>query len=186
VAESLGKTERAARFCRTAASGCRAPAIGVAACPGTETGPPLAHASAWTLPIFPALRPSSIRSRFAIVGGGTALVVVLRTPVRDLARGFSALRVLPRRSFRAEPLLDQIGALTPDRPAARGDRARSLGDRRSGYCRCGRCRGRRRDAGDDRLAGRAARTARFERHRAACESGRARPRSRRPWAWSAR
>ncbi|MBC9034494.1 MotA/TolQ/ExbB proton channel family protein [Sphingomonas sp. JC676] len=61
---------------------------------------------------FPGLAPFIDPLAFAIVGGGTALVVVLRTPVRDLVRGFAALSVLPRRAFRAEPLLDQIGALT--------------------------------------------------------------------------
>lgn len=47
----------------------------------------------------------------AIVGGGTVLAVVLRTPLRDLARGVTALPVLARRRFRADPLIDQIGAL---------------------------------------------------------------------------
>lgn len=47
---------------------------------------------------------------FAIVAGGTALGVVLRTPLRDLGRGLSALGVLSRRRFAADPLLDQIAA----------------------------------------------------------------------------
>jgi chemotaxis protein MotA len=47
-----------------------------------------------------------------IVGGGTAAAVALRTPVRDLLRGISALRLLPRRRFDADPLLGQIAALT--------------------------------------------------------------------------
>lgn len=61
---------------------------------------------------FPGLAPFVDPIALAIVGGGTAFAVVLRTPARDLARGISALRMLPRRAFRAEPLLDQIGALT--------------------------------------------------------------------------
>jgi chemotaxis protein MotA len=46
----------------------------------------------------------------AIVLGGTALAVVLRTPLGDLGRGLAALRTLARRRFDAEPLLAQIGA----------------------------------------------------------------------------
>ncbi|MHC9418690.1 motility protein A [Sphingomonas citri] len=47
----------------------------------------------------------------AIVFGGTALAAALRTPARDLGRAVLALRVLPRRRFRAETRLDQIAAL---------------------------------------------------------------------------
>jgi chemotaxis protein MotA len=47
---------------------------------------------------------------FAIVGGGTLLATVLRAPARDAGRAVSALRVLVRRSFRADGLLDQIAA----------------------------------------------------------------------------
>ncbi|TPG15671.1 MotA/TolQ/ExbB proton channel family protein [Sphingomonas oligophenolica] len=47
---------------------------------------------------------------FAIVAGGTTLGVVLRTPLRDLGRALSALRILARRRFVADPLLDQIAA----------------------------------------------------------------------------
>lgn len=47
----------------------------------------------------------------AIVGGGTLLATALRTPLRDVGRAALALRVLPRRRFRAEPRLDQIAAL---------------------------------------------------------------------------
>lgn len=61
---------------------------------------------------LPGLAPFIDPLALAIVGGGTALAMVLRTPVGDLARGFAALRMLPRRAFRAEPLLDQIGALS--------------------------------------------------------------------------
>lgn len=46
-----------------------------------------------------------------IVGGGTLLAVLLRSDLRDLGRAVAALRVLPQRRFRAEPLIDQIGAL---------------------------------------------------------------------------
>ena len=45
---------------------------------------------------------------FAIVGGGTALGVVLRTPMRDVGRALAALRTLGRRRFTAEPLINQI------------------------------------------------------------------------------
>lgn len=46
----------------------------------------------------------------ALVGGGTVLATILRTPARDLARGVAALRTLPRRRFSAEPLLHQLAA----------------------------------------------------------------------------
>ena len=46
-----------------------------------------------------------------IVAGGTIVAVILRTPLRDLGRAISALRVLPRRRFDAGPLLDQIASL---------------------------------------------------------------------------
>ena len=46
----------------------------------------------------------------AIVGGGTLAATVLRSPLRDVGRALSALRVLPRRPFRADPLLEQIAA----------------------------------------------------------------------------
>lgn len=47
----------------------------------------------------------------AIVGGGTLMAAVLRTPLRDLGRAFAALATLPRRHFSAEPLLLQVAAL---------------------------------------------------------------------------
>lgn len=47
----------------------------------------------------------------AIVGGGTIVSAVLRTPAADLSRALVALRTLPRRRFTAEPLLEQIAAL---------------------------------------------------------------------------
>jgi chemotaxis protein MotA len=47
----------------------------------------------------------------AIVGGGTLLAALLRSPLRDVARGLVALRTLGRRPFGAEPLLTQIAAL---------------------------------------------------------------------------
>lgn len=46
----------------------------------------------------------------AIVGGGTLLATVLRAPARDAARAVAALRILVRRPFAADPLLDQIAA----------------------------------------------------------------------------
>lgn len=47
----------------------------------------------------------------AIVGGGTLLAAILRTPARDLGRAIAALATLPRRRFDADPLLQQIAAL---------------------------------------------------------------------------
>lgn len=46
----------------------------------------------------------------AIVGGGTAVATVLRAPARDAVRAIAALRILARRPFRADALLDQIDA----------------------------------------------------------------------------
>ncbi|AXJ95334.1 MULTISPECIES: motility protein A [unclassified Sphingomonas] len=46
----------------------------------------------------------------AIVGGGTALATLLRSPARDAWRAIAALSTLPRRAFHAEPLLAQIAA----------------------------------------------------------------------------
>ncbi|RYD97657.1 MAG: biopolymer transporter ExbB, partial [Sphingomonadales bacterium] len=64
------------------------------------------------LTAFPGLAPFIDPLALAIVGGGTALAVVLRNPVSDLARSISALRVLGRKPFDADPLLSQIAALT--------------------------------------------------------------------------
>ena len=47
----------------------------------------------------------------AIVGGGTVLATVLRTPLPDLKRAGAALRVLGRRPFAAGPALEQVSAL---------------------------------------------------------------------------
>jgi chemotaxis protein MotA len=47
---------------------------------------------------------------FAIVGGGTALAVLLRCPLRDVVRAIAALRTLARAPFEARPLLEQIAA----------------------------------------------------------------------------
>ncbi|MES1974491.1 MAG: MotA/TolQ/ExbB proton channel family protein [Pseudomonadota bacterium] len=55
----------------------------------------------------PFLDPRAI----AIVGGGTLLAIMLRTPARDLLRAIAALRTIGRRRFDAAPLLDQIAAL---------------------------------------------------------------------------
>lgn len=61
---------------------------------------------------FPGLAPFLDPLALGIVGGGTALAVVLRTPFGDLLRSLSALRVLGRKRFNAEPLLGQVAALT--------------------------------------------------------------------------
>lgn len=47
----------------------------------------------------------------AIVGGGTVLATLLRTPFAELRRAGAALRVLARRPFAAEPAIEQIAAL---------------------------------------------------------------------------
>lgn len=61
---------------------------------------------------LPGLAPFLDPLALTIVGGGTVLAVVLRTPLADLARGISALRVLGRRRFDADPLVAQVAALT--------------------------------------------------------------------------
>ncbi|WP_294291460.1 MotA/TolQ/ExbB proton channel family protein [uncultured Sphingomonas sp.] len=48
----------------------------------------------------------------AIVGGGTVLATVLRTPARDLARGVVALKAIGRTPFDAGPLVTQVEALS--------------------------------------------------------------------------
>lgn len=47
-----------------------------------------------------------------IVLGGTTLATVIRTPAGDLLRALSALRVLVRRPFDADPLIVQVEALS--------------------------------------------------------------------------
>ena len=49
---------------------------------------------------------------FAIVGGGTVAATALRTPLSDAVRGLAALKALPRRPFEATALLGQIDALS--------------------------------------------------------------------------
>ncbi len=46
----------------------------------------------------------------AILGGGTALAVVLRTPARNLGRALAAVTTLGRGRFNAAPLLLQVAA----------------------------------------------------------------------------
>jgi chemotaxis protein MotA len=59
-----------------------------------------------TLMLAPFLDPIA----FAIVGGGTLAAAILRTPLRDLIRGFGALGTLFAQAFEAAPLLEQIAA----------------------------------------------------------------------------
>lgn len=59
---------------------------------------------------YPGIGPFLDPVALAIVGGGTVAAVVLRTPARDLVRGVSALRVLGRRRFDADPLVAQVAA----------------------------------------------------------------------------
>lgn len=47
-----------------------------------------------------------------IVGGGTIVAAMLRTPSADLGRALKALVTLPRRDFSAGPLIEQINALS--------------------------------------------------------------------------
>ena len=47
-----------------------------------------------------------------IVAGGTALALILRTPMGDVGRAIGALRTLGRKRFDAGPLLIQIDALS--------------------------------------------------------------------------
>ena len=47
----------------------------------------------------------------AIVGGGTILATLLRSPLRDVARAVAALPTLARTRFTAAPLLAQVAAL---------------------------------------------------------------------------
>lgn len=47
----------------------------------------------------------------AIVGGGTILATLLRSPLRDVARALAALPTLARTRFCVEPMLHQIGSL---------------------------------------------------------------------------
>ncbi|HET9509555.1 MAG TPA: MotA/TolQ/ExbB proton channel family protein [Sphingomonas sp.] len=48
----------------------------------------------------------------AIVGGGTIVATVLRTPARDLARGIVALKAIGRTPFDAGALVTQVEALS--------------------------------------------------------------------------
>lgn len=58
--------------------------------------------------VMPFLDPVAL----AIVVGGTLLALILRTPTGDLARAAAALKVVPRRPWRAEPTLEQIAAFS--------------------------------------------------------------------------
>ncbi|MGI4731942.1 MAG: motility protein A [Janthinobacterium lividum] len=48
----------------------------------------------------------------ALVIGGTILATLLRTPFADVARGVRACATLPRAPFGAQPLIDQVAALS--------------------------------------------------------------------------
>lgn len=58
--------------------------------------------------LAPFLDPVAI----AIVGGGTLIATILRTPSRDLVRSVVALKCLPRMPFDAGALVTQVEALT--------------------------------------------------------------------------
>jgi chemotaxis protein MotA len=64
-----------------------------------------------TLTFAPMLGAYLDFNAIAIVAGGTAIGTILRSPRRDLARAGSALRVLVRRRFDAEPLVEQVASL---------------------------------------------------------------------------
>ncbi|URW75543.1 MotA/TolQ/ExbB proton channel family protein [Sphingomonas donggukensis] len=117
----------------------------------------------------PALAPFLDPVAIAIVGGGTLLATALRTPLADLGRGIAALTVLPRRLFTADALLTQIDALS--RISARHgvmqlDRS-VIADADVGVAIAAIVDGADADAVTARLDH--ARTARFERQRAAAE-----------------
>ena len=78
-----------------------------------QIGPPLAMRSRMsTAPdLLQALGAYVDPTALGIVAGGTVVAVILRTPLRDLGRAVSALRVLGRKRFDAGPMLDQIAAL---------------------------------------------------------------------------
>jgi chemotaxis protein MotA len=122
-----------------------------------------------TLTLPPALAAFVDPLAMAIVGGGTVLAVVLRTPWPDLARAIAALRMLPARRFRIEPLVEQAHALV--RIARRHglialDRS-VIADADLAAAAAAAVDG----AGPEAIAAllRHARTARYERHRAAWE-----------------
>ena len=115
--------------------------------------------------LAPFLDPVAI----GIVGGGTILATVLRTPGRDLARGVAAVRFVGRTPFDASPLVTQVEALSRitarhgvmqlDRSVIRdADVAAAMAAIVDGA-----------DAAHVRRLVEDRRTARFERHRAAAE-----------------
>lgn len=61
--------------------------------------------------IAPSFAPFFDPVALGIVGGGTLAAVLLRGRLGDVARAVSAMRVLARGAFSADPLIDQIGAL---------------------------------------------------------------------------
>ena len=61
-----------------------------------------------TATLAPFLDPAA----FAIVGGGTLIATVLRTPTRDFLRGIVALKCLARAPFDAGALVTQVEALS--------------------------------------------------------------------------
>jgi chemotaxis protein MotA len=118
-----------------------------------------------SLPLHAFIDPLAL----AIVGGGTLIVALLRTPASDIARGLRAVTVLGRGPFEAAALVSQIEALSRicakhgviqlDRSViADRDVAGAIGAIVDGVEPAGVV------AGLD-----AARSARFERHRAAAE-----------------
>ena len=58
--------------------------------------------------LAPFLDPTAI----ALVGGGTALAVIFRTPFADLGRALAAVPTLVRSRFDADGLVEQIGNLS--------------------------------------------------------------------------
>jgi chemotaxis protein MotA len=61
----------------------------------------------------PPMTPGTFLDPLALglVGGGTILATVLRSPLGDVARALAALPTLARARFQAEPLLAQVAAL---------------------------------------------------------------------------
>lgn len=61
---------------------------------------------------LPTLGTFADPAALAIVFGGTAVALVLRTPARDLVRAITALPTIARRPFRADALLAQVEAFS--------------------------------------------------------------------------
>ena len=64
----------------------------------------------WHMIMPEALGPYIDPAAMLIVAGGSLAATLLRTPLRDIGRGFAALATLPRGTVDATPLIGQIAA----------------------------------------------------------------------------